>query len=48
MWNLKKGYKETYIQNRNRPTDLENKHVTKGKEEGGIITLGLTYTHYYI
>ena len=30
----KKWYKRTYIQNRNRPTDIENKlMVTKG--EGG-------------
>ena len=35
MWNLKKKwYKGTYIQNRNRPTDIENKLMaTKG--EGG-------------
>ena len=32
MWNLKKGYKWTYLQNRNRVTDVENKlMVTKGK-----------------
>ena len=33
MWNLKKKrYKCTYIQNRNRPTDIENKPmVTKGE-----------------
>ena len=32
MWNLKKWYKWTYIQNRNRPTDIENKPmVTKGE-----------------
>ena len=34
MWNLKKGYKWIYIQNRNRITDVENKRmVTRG--EGG-------------
>ena len=34
MWNLKKRYKWTYLQNRNRLTDIENKFVvTKG--EGG-------------
>ena len=34
----KKKYKWIYIQNRNRPTDIENKFmVTKGeREEGGI------------
>ena len=31
MWNLKKWYKWTYLQNRNRLTDIENKlTVTKG------------------
>ena len=51
MWNLKKGYKWTYLQNRNRLTDSENKlKVTKGERwgEGEIRKLGLTYTHYYI
>ena len=37
MWNLKKWYKWTYLQNRNRHTDTENKlMVTKGKCGGGI------------
>ena len=29
MWNLKKKkkYKRTYLQNRNRLTDIENKHT---------------------
>ena len=32
MWNLKKGYKWTYLQNRNRVTDIENKFmVTEGE-----------------
>ena len=31
MWNLKKWYKWTYLQNRNRLTDVENKlMVTRG------------------
>ena len=30
MWNLKKGYKWTYIQNRNRVTDVENKLMVTG------------------
>ena len=35
LWNLKKGYKWTYLQNGNRPTDIENKFmVTKGEREG--------------
>ena len=31
MWNLKRGYKWTYLQNRNRVVDVENKlMVTRG------------------
>ena len=31
MWTLKKGYKRTYLQNRGRVTDVENKFmVTRG------------------
>ena len=37
MWNQKNIYKWTYLQNRGRPTDTENKlMVTKGEREGGI------------
>ena len=38
MWNLKKKrYKWTYLQNRNRLTDIENKPmVTKGERGEGI------------
>ena len=37
MWNLKKGYEWTSLQNRNRVTDVENKlTVTKGEKGGGI------------
>ena len=40
MWNLKKLYRRTYLQNRNRPTDKENSLiVTKGK--GGRDKLGV-------
>ena len=36
MWNLKKWHKWTYLQNRNRLTDTENKlMVTKGDSGGG-------------
>ena len=53
MWNLRKvRYKCTYIQNRNRPTDIENWLVVakeKGKgEERWIGSLGLADTDYYI
>ena len=34
MCNLKKWYKRTYLQNRNRVTDVENKHGYQG-ERGG-------------
>ena len=35
MWNLKKWYKWTYLQTRNRLTDIENKlMVTKGEWRG--------------
>ena len=30
MWNLKKGYKWTYLQNRSRITDVENKLMVTG------------------
>ena len=41
MWNLKKQwYKWTYIQNINRPTDIENKlMVTKGERAGDKLGL---------
>ena len=44
----KKWYKWTYLQNRKRPTDIENKFiVTKGESGQGLIrSLGLTYIHY--
>ena len=52
MWNLKKWYKWTYLQNRNRLPDIENKFlVTKRDSEGGereIRSLEWTETHYYI
>ena len=36
-WNLKKWYIFTYLQNRNRLIDTENKFVvTKGETRGGI------------
>ena len=36
MWNLKKKkwYKWTYLQNRNRLTDIENKHMVTKVERG--------------
>ena len=34
MWNLKKQYKWTYLQNRNRLTDIENKPMATKGEQG--------------
>ena len=37
MWNLKQWYKWTYLQNRNRLIDIENKlTVTKGRRRVGV------------
>ena len=37
MWNLKKWYRLSYLQTRNRDTDIESKHLdTKGGEVGGM------------
>ena len=47
MWNLKKWDKGTYLQNRNRLRDVENKLMVTEREDGGI-SLGLTDTQYYI
>ena len=36
MWNLEKWYRGTYLQSRNRDTDVENKRMdTKGGKGGG-------------
>ena len=36
MWNLKKWYKRTYLQNKNRVKDVENNlMVTRGKAGEG-------------
>ena len=52
MLNRKKGYKQTYLQNRNRVINVENKlTVTRGKKtdsKEGVGKLGLTYTDCYI
>ena len=49
VWNLEKLYRWTYLQSRNRDTDLEYKCMDT--EEGGsgwIGRLRLTYIHYYV
>ena len=50
MWNLEKWYRWSYLQSRNRDTDVENKRMgTKGRSGGvgWIGRLGLTYIHYW-
>ena len=34
MWNIKKLYKQTYLQNRNTLTDIENKFMAPKMEVG--------------
>ena len=48
-WSLKKFYRWTYLQSRNREIDAENKCMDiKGRRgRGELGDLGLTYIHYY-
>lgn len=48
MLNLKKCYKWTYVQNRNRVTDIENKLVATKGESGRGGKNWETYEYYYI
>ena len=50
MWNLEKCYRWSYLQRRNRDTDVENKHMDSKREAGvgWIGRLGLTYIQYYV
>ena len=41
IWNLKKWYKWTYIQNTNRLTDIENKLIVTNREVGVKDKLGV-------
>ena len=52
---IEKSYKWTFLQTRNRLTDIENKLIVTKAESGGegqqekrIRNLGLTNTHYNI
>lgn len=48
MWMLEEGYKYTYLQNTNRPTDSENKLIVTKEDrwgEGWTGGVGLTYAH---
>ena len=40
MWNLEKWFRETYLQSRNRDTDIENKCVDTKGGKGGWDELG--------
>ena len=35
MWNLEKWYRLTHLQDRNRDTDVENKHMDTREGNGG-------------
>ena len=51
MWNLEKWYRWTYLQNRNRVTDVENKLTVTNGERGKEINweIGIDiYTLWYI
>ena len=48
MWNLEKSYRRTYLQSRNRDTDVENKLMnTRGGKEGGWDEFGDWDSHTY-
>ena len=50
MWNLEKWYRWSYLQSRNRDTDVEKKmYGYQGGKAGvgGIGRLGLTHIHYW-
>ena len=48
IWNLEKWYRWTYLQGRNRDTDVENKCIDTARERrvGWIGRLELTSVHY--
>ena len=50
MWNLGKRYRRTYLQSRNKDTDMETKHMdTKGERWGGLNwEIRFTCVHYYV
>ena len=50
MWNLEKWYRWSYLQSRNRDTEVENKCMDTKEERGevaGIGRLGLIHIHYW-
>ena len=47
MWNLEKWYRLSYLQSRNRVTDIENKHTNTKGESGVGDELGDWDWHIY-
>ena len=47
MWNLKKWYERTYLQNRNKVTDVENKLKNAKREKGRWEELGDWDSHVH-
>ena len=47
IWNLEKWYRSSYLQNRNRDTDIEHKHGHQGENGWCGRSLGLTHIHYW-
>ena len=47
MWNLEKWYKWTYLQSRNRDTEVENKHMDTKEGKEGWDELGNWDWHLY-
>ena len=37
MWNLEKLHRRSYLQSRNRDTDVENKCMDTKGEKGGVV-----------
>ena len=48
MWNLEKWYRWTYLQSRDRDTEVENKCMDTKGVVGWTGRLGLACTHYYV
>ena len=40
MWNLENWFRLTHLQDRNRDTDVENKHMDTREGNGGGVTMG--------
>ena len=47
MWNLEKWYRWTYLQSRNRDTDIEKKWMDTKEGKGGVGELGDWDWHIY-